>query len=57
MQLIAYPFAEAGTGKDLTILVLSSLTLIAAIYAAGGGKNNWVLLWDWVDLLFAGFGM
>lgn len=40
MQLIAYPFAEAGTGKDLTILVLSSLTLIAAIYAAGVGKKQ-----------------
>ena len=42
MQLIAYPFAEAGTGKDLTILVLSSLTLIAAIYAAGVGKKQLV---------------
>jgi len=42
VQLIAYPFAEAGTGKDLTILILSSLTLIAAIYAAGVGTKQLV---------------
>ncbi len=40
MQLIAYPFFEGAADKGMAISVLSSLTIFAAIFAAGVRKEQ-----------------
>lgn len=45
VQLLAFPFFEATAGKGIGISILSSITVIVAIYAAGMGKKQlWVAL-------------